>query len=587
MMRVAKFALLLFILIFSVFWIFNAEKFAIEKTNRYRVIANGWVSAHAYTHLSNDIKFIEKIKRTISEDFIHGRFRPAFFFYVTSSYALSPVVHGRSPSVEGRQYRDLANGDLRLFSFLLLATLSISLLAMSILVYKYTGETAYLIIPALFIPLSQTLTFNLLSGVIDSQEIPLILCLSLWTAAFFSAMRAKGRFLSSALFLFSLVFFLSAFLIKETVVSICAPLFILVLSAFLFSWNKPDGLEKRNFLFIVYTFVFSCICSIILVVIVMKHKKGYANGYSFDNYEQLEISAKALWVWMSAYSLHNIFGFLPILTSLYISVKNRERKICGMAAGYHFLLTVLLLFTSYSFLLILIPWSPLGFKYVLPSIFFFSFAVAFSLSFLTSWAKETYKKKGVFIYLCLILYVIIYVSYKEKSDKEKKYWAELGNYGASISDMIAENIDNDIKNNEKDKFIIFVDYGDNVSYGNPVTFGRLHLMRILNLDKKINIIKKNGEKILKFKMPVYELSSFIDLYDKKNVHISDSKKELEDYFFDIVYFGYKEKENPLQELQFDKNKACYRLTEGQIEYKSFSGFLPNFSLYKYIPCQGN
>jgi len=584
-MRVIKLFVMLFALFFVAAWPFHAEKFAIEKTNRYRVLANGWVSMYAHLHMSDEMTWTEKIRQTISTDFIHGRFRPAFFFYVTSSYALSPLVHGRSPAAEGRPYRELMNGDLRLFSFILLATLSASAVLMSILIYRYTGEIIYAILPAAFIPLSQTLTFNFLAGVIDSQEIPLIFCLSLWIAALFLAMRAKGKVLSSVFFLSSLFFLFLAFLLKETIVSICAPLFIITLLTFLFSWNKSDGLEKRNFIFIVYTFVFSCICSIILVIIVMKHKKGYANGYSFDNYEQLKISAKALWVWMSAYSLHNIFGFLPILTALYISIKNRERKICGMAAGYHFLLIILLVFASYSFLFILIPWSPLGVKYVLPSVFFFSFAVAFSLSFLTGWVKEKYGKKGAFIYLLLIIYIFFYISYTDKSEKEKGYLTELGNYGASISDQLAESILNTAKSNQN--LLAFVDFGDRVTYGNPVTFGILHLMRLLNLDMGANIIKKDGRKILKFKMPVYELSSFIDHKNGVNIYISDRKEELEKFKFDVLYYGYNKKDQPLKKLQFDGSGTCYDLTDERIIYKSTSRFFPNFSIYKYLPCSRN
>lgn len=120
MTRVVIFFAMLLVLLFVASWPFCTERFAIEKTNRYRVLANGWVSMYADMHMSDKLTWTEKIHQTISADFIHGRFRPAFFFYVTRAYALSPLAHVRSSAAEGRPYRELMNGDLRLFSFIYL-----------------------------------------------------------------------------------------------------------------------------------------------------------------------------------------------------------------------------------------------------------------------------------------------------------------------------------------------------------------------------------------------------------------------------------------------------------------------------------
>ncbi|MCW5212962.1 hypothetical protein VU04_08620, partial [Desulfobulbus sp. TB] len=215
-MRLLKLTGLLSVLLLAFFWPFYANHFAIEKTNRFRVLANGWVSGYAEMHLQEDLNLTQKIKRTISSDLEHGRFRPAFFFYVTSSYVLSPLVHGRSVDEEGRFYRNLMNGDLRLFSTIVLATLGMSFVFMSLLIYKYTNEFVFSLIPIFFILLSQTFLSNLISGMIDSQEIPMIFCLSAWFFFFFTAMIMRKKSWSIIYAVISLVFLFFVFFLKET-----------------------------------------------------------------------------------------------------------------------------------------------------------------------------------------------------------------------------------------------------------------------------------------------------------------------------------------------------------------------------------
>ncbi|MGX9727986.1 MAG: hypothetical protein ACTFAK_11920 [Candidatus Electronema sp. VV] len=416
------------------------------------------------------------------------------------------------------------------------------------------------------------------------KHLPLIFCLPLWTAALFAALSVKRKVWAAGFFTVSLFALFVAFIIKETVVSICISLFLIVLFNFVFKQNisSQDGSRKRNNKFILSSFVFLCLCSVVLIIVIFNHKKRYADGYKINDHEQLKLSAKTLWIWMSSYSLHNIFGYAPVLISLYISAKNREEKLLGIPIINHFFLLILLLSASYGFLFILLPWNPLGVKYVLPSVFFFSFAVAFSLSFLTAWTKEKYGRRGIFVYLFMTIYLFLYFSYSAKSEKEKEYLTELGSYGTSISSQLAESIYNNAKLNKN--LLVFVDYGDQAKYGNPVTFGKLHLMRLLNLDMRANIIKKDGGNILNFKMSIYELSSFIDHKNGINIHIGDRKEELDKFKFDVVYYGYNKEDQPLKKVPFDESNTCYDLTDERIDYKSPSGFFPDFSIYKYLPC---
>ena len=217
MNRIAQLTGLFMLLVFALAWPFYAENFAIQKENRLRAAANGWVSMYADLHLRNDVTFFEKVKKTVAADSVHGRFRPAFFFYTTIPYALSPLIHGRSSVKEGRSYRKLINGDSRLFSFILLMTLGLSFVFMSIVIYFYTGEIFFSLIPIFFIPLSHSLTFNLNPGVIDSQEIVLLFMTSMWLFFLFIALKLNKKFYKISLFALSLIFLTTFFFIKEIV----------------------------------------------------------------------------------------------------------------------------------------------------------------------------------------------------------------------------------------------------------------------------------------------------------------------------------------------------------------------------------
>lgn len=88
MNRIAQLTGLFLLVVFALAWPFYIENFAIQKTNRLRAVANGWVSMYANLHLRDELTFFEKTKKTVVADSVHGRFRPAFFFYTTIPYAL-------------------------------------------------------------------------------------------------------------------------------------------------------------------------------------------------------------------------------------------------------------------------------------------------------------------------------------------------------------------------------------------------------------------------------------------------------------------------------------------------------------------
>lgn len=78
-MRLLQLIGLLLVLLFALVWPFYSNHFAVDKGNKFRVLANGWVSIYPEIHLQDDLSVTQKIKQTISADLVHGRFRPAFF----------------------------------------------------------------------------------------------------------------------------------------------------------------------------------------------------------------------------------------------------------------------------------------------------------------------------------------------------------------------------------------------------------------------------------------------------------------------------------------------------------------------------
>jgi hypothetical protein len=564
-------------------WLFYADGFAVDKTTRYRPLANGWVSYHAAMYLEEGQSFFEKLKKNLSDDLVHGRFRPFFTFYVSTAYAFSPILHKRSVKAEGRPYDQLMTGDLQLYSYILLGSVAASLVFMSLLIYRYTKEIVYALIPTFYIPLSPSLTENLLQNYIDSQEIPLVLWLSGWFLFFFLAVKTEKTIMRVVYLIMSSCFLFSFFLTKETSVILSIAL-ISVTVLILFSASKD---ESRINLFIIAS-VMAVFCSVAVYLIVSMGNKGYATNYGAFNIEAIRNALPKLWAGFSKYSLNNIYGYIPILIYFAIAVKERKTRLNGLPMIKHISLLVFLLLICCGFFLIIVPWRPILIKYLFPSVFFFSFAVALSLSLLTKWAKERYGIKGHLAYLLLLPYFFQYNTFAANAGFNRDYWADMAGYGVSAIDRLADSIDCELNRNQKQNQAIFVEYGtDNVSWAKNIAWGKLHLMRILNLDKGVNLVNQNGDNILNYRMPKAELTSFRVNENGTKLYLSNDPKEFAARRFDAVYKGYKMTEVPKTELAVDIIGTCYQVTDEHIDWQGRLKILPSFSIFKYIPvdCQ--
>ncbi|MCW5213367.1 hypothetical protein VU04_10715, partial [Desulfobulbus sp. TB] len=178
---------------------------------------------------------------------------------------------------------------------------------------------------------------------------------------------------------------------------------------------------------------------------------------------------------------------------------------------------------------------------------------------------------------------VFYTSYLENSASDKKYIAELSNYGTSIAIPLADSIANDFFSKRTENQRVFIDYGTNVAWANDIPFGWLHLIRILNLEKNINLMNRNGSQIINYHMPTAELSSFRKYKDNKRLYISRNPKKLFSERFDAVYKGYTSSEEPLEELSFSKIAAYYKKSGKCIYYQSDTKAFPEFFICKYLP----
>ena len=584
MSRALLYLSMLAIILTAAGWLFYYESFAVEKSARYRPLANGWVSYSAYGFMQDEPGFLESLVSTTTNDLKqHGRFRPVFFLYVSSPYVLSPILHKRSAEEEGRPYYGLVNGDLRLFSIILVSSVVVSLIFMSMLIYHYTKEVIFSFLPIFFIPLSPSLTENLLQNYIDSQEIPLVLWISCWAFFFFFSLITEKPLLKISSLVTSFGLLILTFLTKETAVILSVALTIVSFFSFVI---KPR--MHREMRVLITVTLAAILLSGAVYYLVSVNKQGYSANYSLLDVNVIVKALKELWEKISILSLNNIYGYIPILIFFIIAIIERHGTINGHPTKRHALLLLFLLLVSCGFFFILVPWRPILIKYLYPSIFFFTFAVAFSLSATSRWAKERFGRKGYLIYLFILPYIFLFDSLYAQATLSRDRWgADVANYGMAAADKLAESIDRHQRLDPSGDLAIFMEYGLAGQWGNYIPWAKLHLKRILNLDKEINLVDRHGKLILNYTMPKAELSSFKIYPGHRNLYLSNKQKEVNSYRFDAFYKGYRFGEEPLPEISVRSLNLCYHLSEERIDWKGRSGKVSAFSMYKYIPgkCQ--
>ena len=563
--------------------VFAFQAPALNRSLRLAPLANGWVSEKAVLHLSDD-SCLEKYRRTVSHDLGVGRFRPASFIYSSLSYALSPLMHGRlTGSNEDRDFIDLVTGDLRLQSFIFLVVVSFSIFLFSLLIFLFSGSIFVTVIPICFISLSPALSGNLLQNYIDSQEIPLVAALSLWVFFFFCALKNASNCRGIIYLIFSILFLLLIYLTKETASVISVALTVCL--SYMFLWdNRAESItcRKRELFFYVSMLFFSLLLTGYVYLKVVRGNTQYGTGFAVTNVDLIFNNLVLLWSSLSWSSVTNIVTIFLFLLALLLLIVKRKESINGIPVYLHTCLLLLLISLGCGYFFIQLPWKYSLVKYLFPSVFFFSFGVSVSIVLVSDLCCGRYRNIARILMVSGYLFYFLY-SYNAVHRFTGWYY-ENATSGVSIVDELVVAIDQDAAAGERKKLNIFVEYGTDAEWGKTVPWGKLHLMRLLNIERGYNIIDSDGKTLLNIRMPQDELTSFIQHDHAKNIYLTNRREELSERKFDIVYKGYKSEKRPSEKLQFQHNENIfeYRKSDGHILYTNKFD-LPEFIFQKYIP----
>lgn len=583
--------LLLFVVsVLAVFW---TNRYAVDESLQFRQLANGWVSIYPEIVADPNRSFVEKFESVVEADIVHGRFRPAYFYYASVPYLLSPLVHGRLFEGQEKPWYLLMNGDLQLFSMMLLGTIAVTIFLFCALIYRYTGTWLFLIIPILFLPSAAATAENLLQNYIDSQEIPLMLWVALWFFSCFMALVSRRTFARVLWVVIALLALFLAFLTKETTLALAGTLTVLAVVGYFclkrLSGDLRDRLSRPFFFGVVGSALFSVACAVLILAVVMLNKQGYATTYELHA-EEVKRSFDALWRCLSRFTVHNgIYGYLPVGLAALLLVVRRKSTIAGIPVLWHGLLLAGLLLSCYGYLLILLPWKPVLVKYCYPSVVLFTVLVAYSLSLIAAYVKD-YNKKILNILLALLLipYGLYYHKVYTKADNENRYWFELANYGVSAVHELAAVIANEAQALDVDQVNVYIDLPGNPEKGFHVNWVKTQLRRSLNIDHGVNIVQHDGTPITNVSMPKGALSSFTYNTDQKNIFISQRSNDLEQIPFDLVFRSAASIEEDLPQEIVTEN-IIYQKTGKTILYpgrESFHGIIPNldgFIVTGYVP----
>lgn len=578
-----------FLLVASFLATFIPNRYVVDEALEFRQLANGWVSIYPAILTDPKLSFTQKFESTVDADIIHGRFRPLYFFYASVPYALSPLAHGRVSESEEAPWHTLMNGDLRLFSMFLLGSIALSMFFLALLLYRFTNCFIYSLIPFGFIPIASSTAENLLQNYIDSQEIPLVLWVALWFLACFlsvSSKRTDARVFWMIVGIGALSF---ALLTKETAVVLTGVLFLLSVAAFF--GTVGDSREIRSAQLGLWSSFFVCMLGTLLVLgVVMLNKQGYATAYAYDR-DNIARTLKILWGHLSRYSVHDALYVYPpiVLTACLLYVKRRE-GINGIPVVWHGLLLFGLLSASYGFLLILIPWQPILIKYSYPGVFFFSFAVAYSLSLIGSYLKGYGKPLLTLIFLVTVFvpFGMLFYSTYVKATKENRYWFEASNYGAAALHELASVIAEDVRQDARREARIFVDVPGSPNKGQLVNWSKTTLRRLLNIRYGLNIIDETGKPVKQVSMPDGELSSFSYDPQRKSVFLSQRAKDLQRFTFDCYYRGLTQENEEtaegggLQGYTYDTSVISYA---GRESFHAFEPDLDGIVIHRYRPAE--
>lgn len=547
-----NFTLICSLIVFILISVFIQVHPVLDKSSRYRQLANGWVSYYADLYLNNKDTITSKIRQAVNEDASqHGRFRPAFFMFTSFTYALSPIIHGRFPGKENRRYNELINGDMLIMVKALIVCIVLSMVMMSWIIYRYTG---YLFLSCLFfgfIPLSPTLSSNLIQNYIDSQEIFQVFTITIFLLFFLKFIR-KYQYSMTLHDLFVISVSLSLpFYVKETSVVLFAALLPVFLFYLIYKALLPAQKSYRFLQFFII-FLISLLNTVFILYIVKSSQHGYSSLYSFEDFQRLVNALTEWYKLFSGFPLFNIFSHCIIGIAFIILWRKRWGYINEVSTEKHIIFFLFMIFLTLGFFLIFIPWDFISYKYLYPCTFFYSVLIAYSFSIAFAYCKErNVRSLGIISTFFLIAQAVIYLYNFEEARITNKDIIATANYGLKAVDKVAEDIDCFLINSSKSTISIYLEVKPENEQ--QIYWAKLQLKRILNLDYFYNIIDSKGTIIFNRKMPDEELSSFRYIPSRPTVYISHKFSDLDKFHFDLIY---RQKSSPSKDDPVSFNLTC-------------------------------
>lgn len=576
MMKSLKKVFIIFVLVLSsVASILYFQKSAFNPHLQYMPLANGFISCIADLQLDPNCNLKDKIIKTFQWDLPQGRIRPVSYLHTTFSYALFPIVHGYFFTIkESLPLNRIVNGDMHIIAFVLLSSVAIATILGGILIYRFTGSIIFACFIAPFVFLSITLTENLQQNYIDSQEIPLVLWVSLWLYTFLENERrfyingGTSFFFIVASFIFMFLFFFT----KETgcvltAVLVCYIALTFVANHFMLKRKLPF---KKCFYYIGYLSFF-IIFTIFILYSVKFMTFEYASNYKLNRpLSELLNNLNIIWTCLSKNSLNNIIGWSALIFMGYIVARNRNQTFRDVPIIFHYLVVITLISTAFIFMLALLPWQWPMAKYVFPSTFFMTLAYLYAFGFISSWFHS--KNKRLHMAILSILVVIFLFRITPLAKYTNLYSCEIHTGNRHIINALVKDIAHEVKRSNTNHIKLHINFKIHVPWA------PLQLMRILNFDYGINIMDKNKNYIRNFAMPEGELSYFQVHPEAKSITFAAEKEIRSKSGVDLWYNHNSEK----RELTFENDGAeTQYVFKGNILKNNSLINKNQYCLYKY------
>ena len=208
-----------------------------------------------------------------------GRIRPAHWLFYNIPFALTLARNGdlfRHDAAVPVSKR--INGDLQTHTLFLILCMAVSCGSLAWLVWRFAHSWLAFILFPLYISLGYPLCENLLVNYSDSQEIPLLLWISLYVISINKTF--KGQKPNGLYEIFASVFLLLAYATKEISLALF-PLFSFIFGYLLLSSAKEEHAFRR---YCVRQWFLHVIFSAILIAFVWTFRSGahVAKNYIFD-----------------------------------------------------------------------------------------------------------------------------------------------------------------------------------------------------------------------------------------------------------------------------------------------------------------